>query len=521
MVIEINKVKKYFKDRLILDIEHLEIQEYEKIGIVGVNGSGKTTFLNLIAGKIAQDEGQIVVKEKIEYLEQFEKEENSYLSGGEKRKKEILNKFSSRNTILLADEPSSNLDMNAIKLLEKELKKFNGTLLLISHDRNLLDEVCTSIIEISNSKVKKYEGNYTKYMEQKEIELKRKNFEYMQYIQEKERLEKAITVSMNTSKKMKKAPSRMGNSEARLHKREVENKREKLEGHTNALKSRLEKLEEKEKPPKNQTMYAKFNNYDIPKGKKIVSIENLNIKLGTKTIFENANAIILNGTKTAILGDNGTGKTTLIKAILNRNNCIKINPETKIGYFDQEFKIFDFEKTILENVLKNATLPVTDVKNILANLLFTNKDYDKKIKVLSGGEKVKAAIAKLLVSENNLLLLDEPTNFLDVESIEKLEKLLKEYRGTIIFISHDRNFVNNVATNLILIKEHKLEQFEGNYNKYLEHQENKKKTTSNNKILLEFKLAELDSKIIMAKNEEEKKELEAEYLRIKKELKEN
>ena len=520
MVIEINKVKKYFKDRLILDIEHLEIQENEKIGIVGVNGSGKTTFLNLIAGKIIPEEGQIAVKQKIEYLEQFEKED-SYLSGGEKRKKEIFSKFSSRNAILLADEPSSNLDMNAIKLLEKELKKFDGTLLLISHDRNLLDEVCSSIIEISNSKVKKYDGNYTKYMEQKENELKRKNFEYMQYIQEKEKLEKAIAVSSNTSKKMKKTPSRMGNSEARLHKREVENKREKIEGHTNALKSRLEKLEEKEKPQKNQTMYAKFNNYDIPKGKKIVSIENLDIKLGSKIIFKNANAIILNGTKTAILGDNGTGKTTLIKSILERNNCIKINPETKIGYFDQEFKIFDFEKTVLENVLKDATLPVTDVKNILANLLFTNKDYDKKIKVLSGGEKVKAAIAKLLVSEYNLLLLDEPTNFLDVESIEALEKLLKEYKGTIIFVSHDRNFVNNVATDLIIIKENKLEQFEGNYNKYLEHQKDKKKATSNNKLLLEFKLAELDSKIIMAKNEKEKEILEAEYSKIIKELREN
>ena len=236
MLLELKNISKYYGDKKILEIENLKIYEKEKIGIVGQNGSGKTTLLNVISGRIKPDTGEIICNQNIIYMEQFEiiDEENRYLSGGEKKKKAFNNKVLNQNGIILLDEPSSNLDGDSINYIKKELKKYTGTILIISHDRSLLDEICTSIIEISDGNVKKYDGNYSKYKMQKEAEIKRKQFEYMEYVEEKTRLEKAINISKNTAKEIRKTPKRMGNSEARLHKRGVENKREKLEGHTNA-----------------------------------------------------------------------------------------------------------------------------------------------------------------------------------------------------------------------------------------------------------------------------------------------
>ena len=221
MVLELKNISKYYGDRKLLEIDNLKIYENEKIGIVGQNGSGKTTLLNMIAGRVKPDTGEIIHKQNIIYMEQFEEinPENKNLSGGEKKKEAFHQKVLHQNGILLLDEPSSNLDRNGISHIEKELKKYQGTVLIISHDRSLLDEICTAIIEIKDGKVNRYEGNYAKYKIQKEAEVKRKEFEYIQYINEKQRLEKAIHISKNTAKEVRKTPKRMGNSEARLHKR--------------------------------------------------------------------------------------------------------------------------------------------------------------------------------------------------------------------------------------------------------------------------------------------------------------
>ena len=259
MVLELKNISKYYGDRKILEIEDLKVYENEKIGIVGQNGSGKTTLLNIIAGRIEPDTGEIIRKQNIIYMEQFEEldSENKYLSGGEKKKQAFNKKIVNQNGILLLDEPSSNLDRNAINYIEKELKRYKGPILLISHDRSLLDEICTSIIEIANGKVKKYKGNYTSYKKQKDAETEREQFEYDKYTKEKEKLKKASIKSKQEAKTMKKAPKRMGNSEARLHKRESNEIKEKLEEHSKALKTRIDKLEEKQnKTDINKTIYS-------------------------------------------------------------------------------------------------------------------------------------------------------------------------------------------------------------------------------------------------------------------------
>lgn len=520
MVLELKNISKYYGDKKILEIEDLKVYENEKIGIVGQNGSGKTTLLNIIAGRIEPDTGKMIRKQNIIYMEQFEKinYENKSLSGGEKKKKAFHQKVLHQNGILLLDEPSSNLDRNGINHIEKELKKYKGAILIISHDRSLLDEICTAIIEIKDGKVKRYEGNYSKYKVQKETEMKRKQFEYMQYISEKQKLEKAIHVSKNTAKKIRKTPKRMGNSEARLHKREVENKREKLEGHTNALQTRLEKLELKEKPQNNQKIYMKYQTREKVKNKVVVNIENLNIQLGDKLLFETASCMIKANRKTALIGENGAGKTTLIKQMINGNSHIKINPNVKIGYFSQYFSNLDFSKNVLQNVMQDTNRSEMIVKNILANLLFKEKDLEKDIKDLSGGERVKVSIAKILVSDNNLLILDEPTNFLDIESIESLENLLKEYNGTILFVTHDKTFIDHIATDILVIKNHKIIEYEGNYSSYLQYEKersNKQQSKNeNNKLLLDFKISQITSELAITKDEKRKKELEEELNKL-------
>lgn len=520
MVLELKNITKYYGDKKVLEIDNLKIYENERVGIVGQNGSGKTTLLDMISGRIKPDTGEIICHQNIIYMEQFEEldSENKYLSGGEKKKQAFNKKIVNQNGILLLDEPSSNLDRNAINYIEKELKRYKGPILLISHDRSLLDEICTSIIEIANGKVKKYEGNYSKYKLQKEAEIKRKEFEYVQYIEEKHRLEKAIQISKNTAKEIRKTPKRMGNSEARLHKRGVENIREKLEGHTNALKTRLDKLEVKEKPQNDSKIYMQYQTDQKVKSKIAIRIENLNIQLGDKILFKNANGIVKTNSKTALIGENGIGKTTLIKEIMQQHNSIKINPNVKIGYFSQDFTNLNMHTSIIENVMKDTNQSEVFVKNILANLLFKDKDLDKKIKDLSGGERVKVSIAKILVSESNLLLLDEPTNSLDIASIEALEDLLKKYNGTILLVTHDKTFIDHIATDIWMIKNHKIEEYEGNYSRYLQYEKEKLKKQKNNdendRLLLEFKLSQITSELSITKDENRKKELEEEFNRL-------
>ncbi len=310
-IIKISNTLKYIGDRKLLEINNLIIQRGEKVGIVGKNGVGKTTFLSLISGDIKQDEGKIEVYGQIAYIKQLDDiniNNSICVSGGEQMLSSIKEMINKNVEILLADEPSTNMDMQNIEYLIKELNNYQGTILIISHDRNVLDRVCNSIIEIDDGKVKKYKGNYTSYKMQKEAEMERNKFEYNQYIKEKGRLERAIKEANSTAKKMRKAPKRMGNSEARLHKREADNIREKIEGHKTALKSRLEKLEVKDKPKAKYEIYLRPPTSDIIKNKIAIKAENYTLKIGEKVLIKNANFYIKTNEITAIIGNNGVRK---------------------------------------------------------------------------------------------------------------------------------------------------------------------------------------------------------------------
>lgn len=526
--IEIKNVKKQYGEKVVFEIQDLKIQENEKIGIVGVNGSGKTTLFRMIMGEETYEEGSISYSGKIAYIPQLIEIEytNNTLSGGEKTKQVIQEKMMEKADILLADEPSNNLDLDSIQALKKRLKAYQGTVLIISHDRDLLDTICTSILEINEGKVKKYKGNYTAYKQQKEQEERTKKREYDAYQQEKNRLEKAIHATKNTAKNIKKAPKRMGNSEARLHKREAQEKAEKIQGKSKALQTRWEKLKEKEKPKEEQKVIMKMPN-QLVRSKYMIQGEKVTIQFKSRTLLKEANFHLITNSKTALIGNNGCGKTSLVKKIISqKEDTIKINEQVKIGYFSQNLDILETDKTILENVLKDSIQDERTVRNILANLLIKGKEVEKKVAILSGGECVKVAIAKLLVSDANLLILDEPTNFLDIEAIEGLEKLLKEYQGTVLIITHDRKMIDAIATHIWLLEKEQLLEFEGNYEKYCNYEKRKANNKGNNKdkneeLKREMRLAMVTSKLAITKDEREKEQLEKEYQELIKKHKED
>jgi len=529
LILEAANIKKYFSDRLIIEIDDLKIYSGDKIGIVGQNGSGKTTLLNILSKDIQPDEGFVKQFCPIAYIRQFsdesiradqkllkefnlsDKSHQNAFSGGEKTRIRITNALNNENLMLFADEPTSNLDYKGVDLFKQKISKVES-FLLISHDRNLLDEFCNKIMEVRDGKLKIYNGNYSFYRKQTEIEYEHDLFEYEKYISEKSNLEAAVSDREKQWKSMKKAPKRMGNSEARLHKRKTSEKQKKIHNGINSMLTRLEKLEVKQKPKDIPQIKVDFSLTNPPENKVVISVDKLSFSYGSNRIFDKAGFSIPKGSKTALWGENGTGKSTLLNLVhQNSNSSIRIVPKAKIGYFHQGFENLQYNKTILENVMLDSVQTQSIVRTILARLLFQGDDVFKKVGCLSGGERIKVSFAKLFVSDANVLLLDEPTNYLDMQSIEALEDVLKSYEGTVLFVSHDSAFVKSVAGRLIVFENGSLTTFEGTLEDYNQRRDKTqaKAMSATEKILLEMKIAEIVAKL--SNPCEDKEALEAEY----------
>lgn len=536
LLLEAGSLKKYYSDRLLIELDEFKIYTGDRIGIVGLNGSGKTTLLDILSGQLEPDDGFVKRYCEIGYIRQFGEEEGNDpdrkllkefeldqklqregLSGGERTRLKIAEAFSKENVLLFADEPTSNLDYKGIELLKKKLERLES-FILISHDRNLLDSLCNRILEVREGKIRFFNGNFTFYKKQCEMEWSRANLEYGKYIEERKSLEEAITNRKNRAGKVKKAPSRMGNSEARLHKRAANEKQEKIHNAANNIITRLDKLEVKEKPREQLGIKLDFTLTNPPENKYIITVENLSFSYGDVTVFKDAAFRIGNGFKTALWGENGTGKTTLLNLISENNNkSISIVPKAKLAYFHQSFENLFPGESVLWNVMRDSIQKETVARTILARLLLQGSEVHKKVDVLSGGEKIKLAFAKLFVSNANVLLLDEPTNYLDMQSLEALESVIKEYEGTIIFVSHDRAFVKSVADKLLVLESLSVKSFDGGLEEY-EAQNNRlnnpTKGISNEmeRTLLQMRLTEIIAKLPSAKGD--KQAIEEEYNRL-------
>ncbi|HCQ5684963.1 TPA: ABC-F family ATP-binding cassette domain-containing protein [Clostridioides difficile] len=542
LLVKVENLKKYYADKLILDIDKLEILENDKIGLVGSNGQGKTTLLKAILGEIEIDEGYTYLTGSYSYISQSEnnieacshsKEKSllnapdkfeEYLSGGEKVKLKIADALSNKKNIIIADEPTSNLDKKSIGVLEDMFKRHEGALLLISHDRRFLDELCTTILELEDGKLKAYKGNYTDYLMQKDEEVKRADFEYQEYVKEKKRLEKALLYKKALSDGIRKTPKRMGNSEARLHKMGGQTNKKKLDSNVKAIKSRIDKLEVKNKPKVSKEMNIKIQDGMEIISKNLIEVKDMTLKLENKLLLDNVSFKIKRGKKIALLGDNGCGKSTLIKEILaDKNDDIKINDKVKVGYFDQNQSLLDEEKSVLYNTKVNSSFDESFIRINLSLFGFKGDDVYKKVKVLSGGEKVKIALCKIILEDNNFLVFDEPTNYLDIKSMEALEKALINTDKTMLIVSHDRVFVSHICNYIIEIKDSKIREFDCNYEEYIINRNKKtpsreNQTKKENLLVLENRLTTVISMLSIEKDNLKKELYESEYNELLKQI---
>ena len=534
MILACQNIEKAFGTNEILKNASFHIEEREKTAIVGINGAGKSTLLKIIMREIKADSGDVIIAKgkTIGYLAQHEavssgntiydellevkrslidmekrlrqmeqdmkslegaaltelletynrlstdfEHQNGYsyrselvgvlkwlgfreedfskkvetLSGGQKTRVALGKLLLSKPDIILLDEPTNHLDMNSIAWLETYLLNYSGAVIIVAHDRYFLNRVVTKVVEIDNGHVTTFLGNYSAYAEKKKQLRETALKAWMNQQQEIRHQQEVIAKlkSFNREKSIKRAESR-----------------EKM----------LDKIEILEKPTEvNDEIRIKLEPRVIS-GNDVLTVEGLAKSFGNNHLFSDLNFEIKRGERVAIIGNNGTGKTTILKII---NSVIPadagsftLGSKVKIGYYDQEHHVLHMEKTLFEEISDAyPTLTNTQIRNVLAAFLFTGDDVFKRISDLSGGERGRVSLAKLMLSEANFIILDEPTNHLDITSKEILENALNSYTGTVLYVSHDRYFINQTATRILDLTGNTLVNYIGNYDYYLEKKE--------------------------------------------------
>ena len=539
LLIEVNDLKVEYGLRTVLDIEHFSLYAGEKLGLVGENGAGKSTFLNILSGDLKPDSGNVRVMGAVSHIRQMgltadlapdaatrslfrAPEARETLSGGEKTRLRIAGAYSEAAHILLADEPTTDLDADGIALLTDKLKNDSNAVILVSHDRQLLDDVCTSVAELKNGHLTLFPGNYSDYLNERMRRREFQQFEYDRYRKEKARLSQVIQGVKESASQKHHLPDRMGISEARLHRRSATEVEEKLHKTRKAIESRLMQLEEKERPEDDPDIRMALGAFTPITSAKAVEIRGLTLAFPGKPLFEKAHAILKTGARTALTGSNGTGKTTLIRKIIeNDDPHIRVSPGVRIGYFGQDHAdVLDLERSILENVMYTAACDESTARTVLARLELRGDTVKKPCGVLSGGERAKVCLARLLTADINLLILDEPTNHIDLYTMEALEELLKNYSGTLLFTSHDRYFSAALAQRVWKIENNRLLQFEGGFDQIAE-QAGKKTDSEAEKLeitRLELRLGEMAARLSKPLKGDDPEKLNSDYIELAREV---
>lgn len=523
LYMKINELEKRYGGRTIFTIPSLHVYDQDRIGVVGRNGQGKSTLLSILAGVATPDSGRVERYGSIAYVPQLEEmnqevradlyskwklADQTVASGGEQTRRKIAQALTSNTHVLIADEPTSHLDVNGIGQLETELHSFKGAIVLTSHDKDFLNKLCTMIWEIDEGQVTVYEGNYDAYLSQKQLEKEKGYKEHQEYITERNRLVDAAKKLKAKSDAIKKAPSRMGNSEARLHKRSSGVQKAKLNRSAEAMETRAQKLEKKEKPKEAEPIIFNLAEFPQMHSKRVIQFLGCKVSIGDRTLIDKVAGEVKLGSRLAVTGGNGTGKSTLLKMIVDRNTNLRVAQPAKIGYFSQHQDNVNTQKSILRNVMEDSPYNETFVRKILARLAFKGDDVFKKASVLSGGERIRVSMAKVFLSDVNLLLLDEPTNYLDLETKESLLEILRAYPGTIVFVSHDRSFVSALASHFLSFEEKEPEVKALETNRAIDAA---KEIDEPDLLTIEMHLTELLSRLSIATNQEEKDLLDQQF----------
>jgi len=564
---------KSYQGKTVLENISGSINGKDKIGLIGINGIGKTTLARILAGKETPDQGEIKLSpadSTILYIEQYPLFDDTItvydellrlavsgsssnltdneakvkmtlnkvgldqqkwgqraaiLSGGEKTKLALCKAMISSYDLLILDEPTNHLDLKSYDWLEEFVHSLDKPVLVISHDRYFLDKVVDKIWELTAKGIKVYPGNYSDYKVQKENELKTIAREYEKQQMEIRHLKEVINERKNWYEGAHKAAGTHDfyRAKAKKHANVFKAKRKQLERIEKAAISKPEKTT----APGFQVINKNIISTKLPRF--LVRGKNLSKSYGEKKILRGVSFDIRRGDKVAVIGDNGAGKTTFLKIICGLekySGTISINPSVKIGYFAQELDSLHGDASVLDDVL-SVGATVDDARSILAALLFRAGDVHKRIDNLSMGEKGRVVFAKLILSGANLLVLDEPTNYMDIPSKEKIEDVLDEYMGSIIFVSHDRYFIKRLANRVFVIDNQNLYCYDGDYDYYLakcKEQKMKEEIGVEYKDLaesisrLECELAFLGGRLNEVVDEEEKEALSKKYLEVAKEL---
>lgn len=536
IVLSCKNISKSFGENPVLKNISFTINKNQRIGLIGINGTGKSTLLKILSDQLSCDEGNIFIAKDtvVGYLKQdnlFETENTIYsealsifaqliedelhlreleveiakqskmsekdskldkimndysvltdrferndgysfrskvrgvlkglgfsetdldqptaqLSGGEKTRLSLAKLLLSKPSLLLLDEPTNHLDIQAVEWLEGFLRDYTSTIIIISHDRYFLDQLVTGILEIENNNVFSYMGNFSHYLVEKQKRREKQLRDFDNYKKESERQKDII-------------------------RRLRQHGTEKLMNRAKSKEKQLSKLETLKMPAPNSKKTSMHIETKDKSGKNVLQIESLSKKFGSVSLFNNVNLKIYRGDKVALIGPNGIGKTTLFKMVIDAtksySNCISIGHNVIIGYYDQEQKALNADNNLLNEIWDMyPSKTETEIRTLLGSFLFTEDDVFKEVSFLSGGEKSRLSLLKLILSKSNFLLLDEPTNHLDINSKEVLENALIKYDGTIFMISHDRFFVNRVSTKILELKKNGVDQYLGNYNYYIE-----------------------------------------------------
>jgi len=544
LILEAKDLRKGYGDRELFYIESLTVYDGERIGIIGPNGAGKSTLIHLLSGEEKPDEGTVrrfgetaviaqqgIPEEDSEgvYRSLFRAQDNrESLSGGEQTRNRIAAALSSHPKLLMADEPSTDLDEQGLAMLGKQLEAFKGALLLISHDRALLRHLCTRIWCLENGKVTDFPGGYDAYIAERERQRNRQQFEYDQYRAEQKRLKESAQRMAERAASIKKAPSRMGNSEARLHKREATDAILQISHAKRTLQNRMEQMDVKEKPVSLPEIRMKLGVQSPIGARQALEVRCESLTAGGEVLLEQTGFTLPTGSKTALTGANGCGKTTLLSALAWQpadevffDGQIRFNPQARVGWFDQHHeRTLKPEKTVLDNVLEESVHPQSFARTVLSCMGFAREDAFKPVRVLSGGEKAKVALSRLLLMDLNLLILDEPTNHLDLYTLEALEELLSGYGGTILFVSHDETFVRKVSDRMVRFEDRKLVTWEGGLTE-LKKRQNRDAKQEDRKLAmmrLEMRMADLSARMAKPRKGDHPEELNEEYMRLAEEM---
>ena len=509
VMLSVRNIKKEFAQKQILKDISFDISVGERIGLVGANGAGKTTLVNILSRNMSYDSGSILWHKKsinIGYLKQdsacekhncseenfksflqyssnlglgkvqeWKEEKFDNLSGGERTKIALSDVWAQNPDFLILDEPTNHLDYDGVSWLIKELKKYKGTVLVISHDRYFLDECAERILEIDEGRVCSYSGNYSFYREEKKRRYESKLKEYLIQEETKKKINEQIKVLKNWSAKAhresrKKAIKRGGGRGGKEYFRLKAKKKDKQ------IKSRIKRLEKievegVEKPKEEKKVDFDFQRAGL-KGTRIIEAADIGKSFEDEVLFEKSSFYIQRGEKVGIFGKNGCGKTTLLKIILGKETLdegeIFLSTGTKIGYISQDTKEIDMDKKVLDLFDISSKEERGSLQTILFNMGFDENMIEQKINTLSLGEITRLKIVKLIADDCSLLILDEPMNHLDIYSREKLEEVLQEYEGTIILVSHDRYMMQKICNKLLVFENQKIKRLEHTLKEYLE-----------------------------------------------------